>query len=53
MPGYILVTPCDLQDLLCQRDTLLFIGHECVEPHGVVDFNRIADILHEKIGDPS
>ena len=45
-------TPRKAQDFLSECDTLFFIDHERVKPDRIADLYRIADILHEDVGDP-
>jgi hypothetical protein len=44
--------PYKAQDFLGECDTLFFIDHERVKPDRIADLYRIADILHEDVGDP-
>jgi len=45
-------TLCKAQNLLSECDTLFFIDHERVKPDRIANLYRIADILHEYVGDP-
>jgi hypothetical protein len=41
------------QDIACERDALVLVCHQRIEPHGVAHRNIIPDILHEDIRDPA